>query len=279
MRRTGVLLAVVLSVVLAACTSSKNFAALPKPPVTTAESTTTTTEPDLSAVSLPRVKGTTSTSVAIGPGPMTIVGTVQGPDGAIPDAVVQLDRLVGDGVASTRVPTAPDGTWNVQHVLGGRYRIRAWRAPDLATTTPQIVFIESGPQRVVSVHLDPVGGLRVDDAIAPDPPVVNRPANLKVRVADRSVDGDGVVRDTPRPGMSVTLVGGGEWSVGSPNPSTTDGDGSAIFRVTCGGDGSQSLSAQLETGDTYPLAIPACVLANATTSTTGSSSSTTTTTR
>jgi hypothetical protein len=143
------------------------------------------------------------------------------------------------------------------------------------------VFIESGPQRVVSLTLEPVGGVRVDAAIAPDPPVVNEDANLKVRVAERTVDDDGVIRDTPQPGETVTLSGTGDWVVTSPNPSTTGGDGTTIFRVACRDEGNQPLFATLETGESYALALQPCFDpdSSTTTSTSSSSSSTTSTTR
>jgi hypothetical protein len=274
MRRVAAL--TLLLALLAACSGKDAFSSLPEPKTVTTDPVTTTTEADLTNVPLAPVAGATSTTVVIGPGPMTIVGKVEGPDATvIPDAVIQLERIVGDDVASTRVPTAPDGTWNLANVLGGRYRIRGWRVPDLATLTPQVVFIESGPQRVISVKLDPVGGVRVDAAVAPDPPIVGDQVNLKVRVAERTVDREGTVRDTPQAGETVTLSDSGDWQVISPNPSATGGDGSTVFRMTCESSGSQPLFATLDSGESYPLNIQPCL--ERTESTTTSSSTTSTT--
>jgi hypothetical protein len=273
MRRRAIV--VVALAIGAGCSSGDAFSSLPTPKTVVTDPTTTTSEVDYTGVPLAPVGGATTTSVVMGPGPMTIVGKVEGPDGIVGDAIVQLERVVGSAVATTRVPTAPDGTWNVEQVLGGRYRIRAWRVPDLATTAPQIVFIESGPQRAVSLTLTPVGGVRVDNAVAPDPPIVGEPTNVKVRVAERTVDGEGIVRDTPLAGETVTVSGSGDWSVGSPNPSATGGDGSTIFRLTCLSEGVQPLFATLETGESHALTIQPCVEAG-TTSTTTSSSTTST---
>ena len=263
-------------VLLAACSSGDAFSSLPTPKTVVTDPTTSTSEVDYTGVPLAPVAGATTTTIALGPGPLTIVGRVEGPEGIIGDAIVQIERVVGGAVATTRVPTAADGTWNVEKVLGGRYRIRAWRAPDLATLKPEIVFLESGRERAVSLKLDAVGGMRVDAAIAPDPPIINEPSNLKVRVAERSVDTDGVVRDAPQAGEFVTLGGSGDWAVGSPNPSTTGGDGSTIFRLTCEDDGPQPLFATLETGESYALAIQPCIDPdNPSTSTTSSSTTST----
>lgn len=280
-RRPGAarsVVALLALLVVAACAGDDPFAPLPEPDDVEIEETTTTTEPDLTGVLLPPALGATSTTaVALGPGPMTIVGRVEGPEGPVANAIVQLDRLVGDGVATARVPTAADGTWNAADVLGGRYRIRAWRAPDLVTPGSTIVFLESGPTRAVDLRLDPVGGVRVDHVIAPDPPYVDEPGNLKVRVAERFVDAEGVVRDTPIAGVVVTLGGSGSWSVGSSNPATTGIDGSVVFLLTCREEGAQQLAATVDGQDTYALALQPCIERGATTTTEDPSSPSSTT--
>lgn len=273
--RRGIALLVVL---LAACTSNDPFAELPEPDPVDLESTTTTAAANLAGVPLPPVPGSTTTTIALGPGPMTIVGKVEGPEGFVAGAFVELERLVGDASASTRVPTAADGTWNLANVLGGRYRVRAWRVPDLVSRT-QVVFIESTRgERAVELRLEPVGGVRVDAAVAPDPPIVDEQVNLKVRVAERTVDGDGIVRDTPRSGVSVAIGGSGRWESDSPNPSTTGPDGTTTFRLTCEDEGVQPLFATLTNGESYALTIAACVDPSSTSTSTSSTSSTTSST-
>lgn len=270
-----VVLVAVLAALVAACSSSDPFSSLPDPKPVVTEPTTSTSEADFTKTPLNGVRGTTTTVVVIGPGPLTIVGRVVAPDGTVvPDAIVQLERVVGESSAETRVPTAPDGTWNAAHVLGGRYRVRAWRAPDLATLRPQIVFLESGPQRAVNIKLDSLGGVRVDSAIAPDPPLVGELANLKVRVAERTVGADGIVHDSPVVGTSVTLSGSGEWEVSSSNPSTTGDDGSTVFRVRCLDAGPQPLAATLDDGQSFALPIAACYDPSTATTTTSTTSTT-----
>lgn len=272
--------ALVVIVALAACSAGSNpaFGPLPEPEDVALEETTTTTEPNFATVPLAPALGATTTTVALGPGPLTVVGRVEGPEGVVPDAVVQLERLVGDGSASTRVPTAPDGTWNLANVLGGRYRVRAWRAPDLVTARPTIVFLEAGTEpRAVDLRLDPVGGTRVDVAVAPDPPPVDEPVNMKVRVAVRTVDGEGVVRDAPMPAVSVALSGSGDWQISSPNPAFTAADGSVTYRMTCLAPGNQPLLATVGGADTYALAVQPCLDPDATTTTTTSTTTGSTT--
>ena len=201
---------VLLALAAVACSGDDPYAPLPEPDAVEPVDDTTTTVPlDLDAVQLPAARGTTTTTVAIGPGEITIVGRVEGPDGPVAGAIVRLERLVGDAVASVQVPTAADGTWNVEKVLGGRYRIRAWQQPSLAMARAQLLFIEAGEQAPVELRLDRYEGRRVDAVVAPDPPLVSEPANLKVRVADRAVDDGGTIRTTPTPSVSVQLTGSG----------------------------------------------------------------------
>jgi hypothetical protein len=272
-------LAVVLSLLVAgACSGRDPYAPLARPDPVDPVETTTTTEPiDYASIQLPGVQGTTTTSVAMGSGPITIVGRVEGPDGPVEGARVRLERLVGDGSASVEVPTAADGTWNVAGVLGGRYRVRAWQQPSLAMVRAQVVFIEAGEQRPVLLRLDRYEGRRVDAVIAPDPPLVGEAANLKVRVADRAVDDRGVVRTRPVAGATVQLTGTGRWFVMSPNPQATGTDGSVTFRVECGDEGAQPLSAVVDGGDVVPLPLPDCVDASAPPPTTTSPTTTTST--
>lgn len=256
-RRIGVLLG--LALVLAGCATTRKYDPLPVPEQSQdAPATSTTVPPRLGEVALPGVPGTTSTTTAIGPGPVTIVGRVDGPDGPVSNARVHLDRLVGDGVASIEVPTGPDGSWNVQRVLGGRYRIRAYQAPSLGMLRAQVVFVESPRAKPIVLRIDRFDGTQIASAIAPNPPVVGAPANLKVRVVTRQVDTKGFVVTTPRPGVGVTLSGTGSWSLSSPNPSFTDADGTVVFELTCLSTGSQPLTASLDTGESEPLDLPAC---------------------
>jgi hypothetical protein len=256
-RRTAVVLA--LAVALVGCAGTHKYDALPVPkPSKGAAPTSSTVPPRLDQVQLPGVPGTTSTTTAIGPGPVTIVGRVDGPDGPVGNARVHLDRLVGDGVASVEVPTAPDGSWNLQHVLGGRYRIRAYQVPSLGMLRAQVVFVDSPTAKPVVLRVDRFDGTKIDAALAPSPPTVGTPTSLAVRVAVRQVDAQGIVRSTPRPGVSVTLSGTGSWSLSSTNPAFTDAAGEATFELTCLAAGPQPLTATLDTGESQALDLPAC---------------------
>jgi hypothetical protein len=253
-------LAAAALVLLAGCAADGKYEELKAPDRDDdAPEVTTTTRPDFDDVRLEGVGGTTTTApVGIGPGPATIVGRVDGPDGPVGGATVQLERFVGDRVATVRVPTAADGTWNAENVLGGRYRIRAWLAPSLGMTEGVLKFLDADDRNAIELRLDRFEGVTVDAAIAPSPPVVGTPANLAVRVRVRQVDAQGVVRNMPTADILVTLSGSGSWTTSESTATTTGSDGVARFVLQCQEAGAQPLSAVLSDGSTHSLDLPAC---------------------
>jgi hypothetical protein len=267
---------VLLAGALTACSSK--YPALPKPPSTIALPPVTTS-PDYTDVNLHGVTGrTTSTTVPFGPGRATLNGNVSGPDGIEPNAVVHIERLVGSAVGTMDIPTNPDGTWSVPNVLGGRYRVRAWRAPDLALTDPAVFFLGATESKQVALPLTKYDGRSVAAAIAPRPAVIGQQANLVVRLVVQSVDDQGVVRGTPVVGATVQLSGSGDWRVRSENPVATDADGEAAYTVVCNTSGAQPLGVVVD-GQYYDLKLPDCSSGFVEPSTTDPSVRTTPTTR
>ena len=214
----------------------------------------TTIAIDYSNVRLERVPGSTTTTIPFGPGRAALNGFVVGPDGAVPGAVVHAERLVGDGQASVDVVTMPDGSWTIPNVLGGRFRVRAWRTPDLALTKPEVFFLGGDEKRRLDLTIARYDGPAVTASIAPNPPFVGESANLVVRLSIQSVDEAGIVRAVPAPPTSLNLVGSGAWSVDSENPTFTDGNGDARWRVRCRASGNQPLAVVVN--DFQTLALP-----------------------
>ena len=246
---------------LAGCTKGA-VDELPAPP-TTGPTTSSTARPDLSGVELAGVPGTTTTTVPVGPGEATLQGIVTGPDGAVPGATVLIERLVGDGVGAAMVPTGPDGRWSAPQILGGRYRVRAWRAPDLALTSPASFFLESKETRDLEVKVQAFSGVVVTSAMAPSPPVIDETARLVVRTYTRSVDEQGIVRNEPVPSVQLELTGSGQWRVETANPAVADETGRADWLVRCLSLGSHSLGVRVGGGEALALKIPACAASDA----------------
>lgn len=252
---------VVLAVALtfSACTKGE-IAKLPPAPELPA--TTTTAVIDLSGIALNDVPGRTTSTLALQPGSAAISGAVVGPGGPVVGAIVRAERIVGDASGSVDIQTGPDGTFAFTGMLGGRYRVRAWKpTPDnLALIDPEVFFLEAKESKVFTLTVRPYQGLTVTSDIAPDPPEIGAPANLLVQVVDRGVDAQGVVRSTPVVDARVELFGAGDWKLRSANPVTSDGNGRALFTVECQRAGEQPLSVVVGDTATFPLDLPPCAV-------------------
>lgn len=234
----------------------------PLPPAPKVPETTTTTIIDYSGVGLAGVPGRTTTTVAIGPGKATLEGVVTGPDGPVPGAVVHAERLVGDAAATVDVLTGADGRYVIPNVLGGRYRLRAWKAsPDnLALVEPQVFFLEGSEKKAANLTVNRYQGVSVTAAIAPDPPLIEAPSNLVVQVVDRAVDPGGIVRSTPIPDVRAELFGSGDWKVLTPVATAADAAGRARWTLECQRVGQQPLSVVVGETATFNLNLPACTV-------------------
>lgn len=251
--------AVALALVAAGCQAK---AIEPLPPAPKVPETTTTTVTDYSGVGLAGVPGRTTTTIAMGPGKATLEGTVTGPDGPVPGAVVHAERLVGDAAATLDVLTGADGRYVIPNVLGGRYRLRAWKtAPDnLALLEPQVFFLEGAEKKPANLAVTRYQGVSVTAAIAPDPPLIEAPSNLIVQVVDRAVDPGGIVRSTPLPDVRAELFGTGDWRVLTAVATTSDGAGRARWTLECRRVGQQPLSVVIGETTTFNLNLPACTV-------------------
>ena len=277
-RRLVIALVVAVAAATAACSSRTSLPPLP-PPVSV-PATTTTVVIDFSGIALKEVPGRTTTTIAVQPGGAAVSGTVVGPNGPVANATVRAERLVGDGTGSMDVVTIEDGTFAFAGVLGGRYRLRAWKQSDnLSMVEPQVFFLEGAESKVVNLSLRVYQGLAVTSDIAPSPPVVDQTANLVVQVAERAVDENGIVRGTPVPDVRVELFGAGDWRVRSANVATSDSLGNVSFTLDCRRAGQQPLSVLVGENDTFPLDIPPCAVAVEPDSGDGTASTTTTAAR
>jgi len=258
----------VMAVLVTGCVSA-SVAPLPGPPKVEVPPTVTTV-PDFSAISVPRVPGTTTTlPAALRGGSAAIRGRVTVDGQPVAGADVRIDRFSGSSSVGTDVLTKDDGTYGIDGLLGGRYRVRAFHAPDATMKTPQVLFVGAGESRVVDLPLERFGGgTSVNANIAPDPPVLGELANVVVTVTTKGVDGSGVARSMGEGGVEVRLVSAGGRVITTPNPATTDGSGRATWTVRCTSLDDQGLSAALSDGTQVPLSLPACALPPTTTTAT-----------
>jgi hypothetical protein len=248
-------LVVLLPVLAAACTGSSGKAK-PKPTAPPPPSSPTTVLNLLTVPGNPRTS--TSLSTDINGGGATLVGTVAGPDGPV-DATVRVERLIGDQVTSTEVK-ATAGAWQLGSVQGGRYRVRAWKPPDMAQLDPEVFFLGATETKQITLTLTRFGDTSVIGSTDPSPLVAGQGGNLLTQVVSGTVDPDGFVRASPRPGLPVQLLPSGGITLDGPDKQVSDGEGRNGWRVTCAAPGVPAVS--LVVGTTrYPVTLPACAAA------------------
>ena len=250
---------------------------LPSPSSTSStEPTTTTTEPDYSLIALDPVPGRTTTTAPMTAGHTTLRGSVEGPDGPVPGAVVRAERLVGDAVQRTDVQTAPDGTFTFTDLPGGRFRVRAFLPGSLAMDHAEVFFVPDGETRDLRLIVQAYGGLTVHASTTPATPIVDDAVNLAVLVAERTVDDSGIAREVPQPGLSVRVSASGWTALDDLPVQFTDADGVAVFEFRC--DRVTTVVATAIVGpdeEAFPLDPPPCAPVPTTTTTTTPSTSTT----
>jgi hypothetical protein len=153
--------------------------------------------------------------------------------------------------------SAEDGTYRFEQVLGGRWRIRAWKAPELATLEDNVFFLGYTEQRAMDLKVKAASDIVVTSNMAPNPPFTGTPVELAVLVLTQSVDEEGIVHRSPVGGAAVTLDIRGRWSLVGETTQATEFNGRTAWQLTCDEVGAQPISAFVA-GRDWPLNIPAC---------------------
>jgi hypothetical protein len=251
---------VLLLPLLAGCSKDEGRA-LPKPKPGV---TTTTTEPlDLTQVSLEPIAVTgkpTSTTRPLGGGKASIAGRVVDTDGApVPGAFVRA-TYYGDPNKPEVIEalSGEDGTYRFDQVLGGRWRIRAWRTPELATLEDNTFFLGFAENRQVELKVKVANDFVVTSSMAPNPPFIGSPVQLAVLVMSQSVDTEGIVHRSPVGGAAVTLNVIGQWVLATEATQATSSDGRAAWTMSCVAEGPQTIIAVVGAQD-HRLNIPNCM--------------------
>ena len=225
---------------------------------TSVEAPTTTGQPTTIATVPGPPRTTTTLTGALGPGGAQVAGVVNGPEGPVPGATVRVERLFGDEVDGTTIKADGSGHWALRAINGGRYRLRAWRPPDLVALQPTLVFLGATESATITLGVERHGPDEINARISPDPPVRDQPAVLVVLVANGQVDAEGVLRIAPRPGVAVQLAPGPGLALESPDVAVTDGAGNAAFAVRCTVAGAPPTATTVIAGANRTLALPPC---------------------
>jgi hypothetical protein len=208
-------------------------------------------------------------------GTSSVTGTVTGPDGGVGGATVMIERFVGDQSGSILVAADGAGRFSASGVLGGRYRVRAWLQPTLASVTSNTGFVAEGAQISLRVAVERHDAVTLQLASAVGSMSVGVPAGVIALVTQQSVDANGIVQASPMAGVSLLLVGSAGLAIEDPNPAITNGAGRVVWNVTCSSVGTYVVSVSSTTPPaTAGATLPACGTAPPPTSSTSTTSTT-----
>lgn len=219
---------------------------------------TSTVPVTTSSTAAPQPRTVTTLSAALGPGGARLVGVVVGPEGPVPGATVRVERFLGDVGTLATVMTDATGQWSLGEINGGRYRVRAWRPPDLAALEATVFFLAATETKNIGLTMARHGTDDIEVKITPDPPVAGQPATLQVTLSGGTVDAEGVLRAVARPNVSVQLAPGPGLVVESPSAVVTDPGGNAAFSVRCTQAGAQPAASAVIAGVSRGLPLPVC---------------------
>ncbi len=251
---------VLLLPLLASCSKDEGKALPPPRP----DESTTTTEPiNLTAVSLEPIAvdgKPTSTTRPLGGGKASINGRVVDSSGTPVAGAFIRAVYYGDPNKPEAIEAyaGEDGAYRFDQVLGGRWRVRAWKAPELATLDDAVFFLGYSENRPLDLKVKAATDYVVTSSIAPNPPFTGTEVEVAVLVLSQTVDEEGVVDRAPIGGAAVTLGVIGKWSLAGEAAKGTDSNGRAAWTLTCLEPGAQDLIVNVA-GRDWPLNIPDCL--------------------
>jgi len=205
------------------------------------------------------VSGTTIEEVPPNVGTSVLGGTVVGPAGPVPGAIVRLERSIMGTVQVLDVASDAAGQWLATGIGGGRYRVRAFLPPTMASRRAELLLLRAGEEQSVDLQVEQFGQTSAVMASAPSPAVLGQPVNIGVLVTSRLVDGDGFVGTEGVAGASVVVTVSGSWvRTGPVGPVVTNGEGQATVTFTCRQVGPVSATATVRTTvDVAPVVVQA----------------------
>jgi hypothetical protein len=260
----GIAIAVSLSSLTVAgmsgCSQTLKTSSWPAVPTTLQlrQASSTTIGPDFSNTPLPVATSpkTTVSTIKFAVGRVTMMGVVQGPDGPVEGAVVRVERLIDDQLASIDVTTNDKGVYRLDRIQAGRVRVRAFRPPDLIALEPIVAFAAGTFKQELNVER--FDQTSIQWSLAPSEPRVHEPANIVVQVSRQTVGADGVLRQLPVPAVGVTVTPLGLLQADLIQESLTNERGRVQVALRCLGVGGSDLQVGLATGESAKISPPVC---------------------
>lgn len=165
-------------------------------------------------------------------GPSRLTGSVAGPNGPEVDAVVRIERHGSDGVSTADATTDENGSWSLNGLAGGRFRVRAWTDGGLTMENSTVFFLDDGDARRLDLVLNEISSEPRAAFTTRGDIYLGLTATVAVSLTEHRVGADGVIEVIPLVGGELTLPSRPGFTV-TPEVASTDGAGVARFTVRC----------------------------------------------
>lgn len=212
-------------------------------------------------------------------GQAQLSGTVFGPDGPVEGATVRIERFIGFRSGRVDITTGRGGRFVIGDLLGGKFRVRAWSRPDLATVEPQTIYLTAEGNGTLDLTAERHDATTLQGALAVADPRLGQQVLFQALLSKEEVDENGIVVGKGIDATDLELQATPGVEILSANPVRTGPDGLVGWNVQCVEVGAHPVTV-VGGGQAATFTLPECRVPDPTApppETPTSSSSTTTT--
>lgn len=192
-------------------------------------------------------------------GSAALGGTVLGPTGVVPNAMVRVERHTVDGLTTLDLVADEFGVWTATNLVGGRYRLRAFVPGELASESVAVFFLAAEARQIVETPVIEASSNVSLHFFGPTEILQGTSATVAVSSQFELVDDEGRVVLSPLPSAIMTAALTGPVSLLSGDLVVADATGAARFLIACDGVGSAALTVTSGEGKTTSFVLPPCV--------------------
>jgi hypothetical protein len=175
----------------------------------------------------------------------------------VPGASVRIERIVGTQTTATDLTAGPGGGFSLGDIRGGRYRVRAWKQPDLFQMEPEVFFLAADEVKRVELRVVKTSEVAIRVTTEPARLPAEETFSIRIFLYAGTVGGDGTLQATPRANVAMQLLPGPGFTAVGGDKGTTDSAGNVTFHGRCTKAGPPGGDVAFSTFR-LPLDLPTC---------------------
>ncbi len=178
----------------------------------------------------------------------------------VPQADVQVERIIGDVSSSINVKADAGGRFRAPQLLGGRYRVRAFLPPSLSMRNAEVLFLpENGQAEGLELSLSNESSSKFSGRFQGDVARVGSNHTVIIEFRNAQVNSEGIIEDGPVPNELVAITVREPLVVNGSILTTSNANGVARFVVSCSAEGNGRITITSRNQD-QNVPVPPCTL-------------------